>query len=164
MTKLRWLQVVGLAGLLAAHTGCGRSSPRAPGPKPSILTQLLVQGPSGIIVEDGLGRRDTLSDASSGRDHIPWAYAGQALDQQLDRATSEFVNDPSRNRFDRSRKVASLSMIFKWFAEDFEARSGSVLRFIADHVQDPSLKQELLAGDYTVQFLDYDWHLNGPSP
>lgn len=94
----------------------------------------------------------------------PWAYEGQALDQQLDRATSEFVNDPSRNRFDRSRKVASLSMIFKWFAEDFEARSGSVLRFIADHVQDPSLKQELLAGDYTVQFLDYDWHLNGPSP
>ena len=26
------------------------------------------------------------------------------------------------------------------------------------------VKQDLLAGDYTVEFLDYDWHLNGPSP
>ena len=93
-----------------------------------------------------------------------WAYEGQPLDEQLNRVTSEFVNDPLRNRFDRSRKVASLSMIFKWFAKDFEARSGSILAYVGEHVQDPSLRQDLLAGDYTVEFLDYDWHLNGPSP
>jgi hypothetical protein len=84
--------------------------------------------------------------------------------QQLDRVTREFVNDPLRNRFDRSRKVASLSMIFKWFAKDFEARSGAILSFVAGYVQDPSLKQDLLAGDYTVEFLEYDWSLNGLPP
>ncbi len=93
-----------------------------------------------------------------------WAFEGQHLDEQLNRVTEEFVNDPLRNRFDRSRKVASLSMIFKWFAKDFEARSGSILGYVGEYVQDPSLKQALLAGDYTVEFLDYDWHLNGPPP
>ena len=93
-----------------------------------------------------------------------WAYEGQPLDEQLNRVTSEFVNDPLRNRFDRSRKVASLSMIFKWFAKDFEARSGAILSFVAGYVQDPSLKQDLLAGDYTVEFLEYDWSLNGLPP
>jgi hypothetical protein len=93
-----------------------------------------------------------------------WAYEGQQLDHQLHRVTSEFVNDPSRNRFDRSKKVASLSMIFKWFGEDFAARSGSVLNFVREYVQDASLKRDLLAADYTVEFLEYDWSLNGPSP
>jgi hypothetical protein len=92
---------------------------------------------------------------------VRWA---SDLDEQLNRVAIQFVNDPSRNRFDRSRKVASLSMIFKWFARDFEARSGSILGFVGEYVQDPSLKQDLLAGDYTVEFLDYDWQLNGLPP
>ncbi len=94
----------------------------------------------------------------------PWAYEGRQLDQQLNQVTSEFINDPSRNRFDRSKKVAYLSMIFKWFAKDFEVRSGSVLNFVRDYVQDPSLKQDLSAADYAVEFLDYDWSLNGVRP
>ncbi len=94
----------------------------------------------------------------------PWAYEGLHLEQQLEQVTREFINDPSRNRFDPSSKVASLSMIFKWFEKDFEARAGSVLNFVRDYVLDTSLKQDLSAADYTVEFLDYDWSLNGPPP
>ncbi len=94
----------------------------------------------------------------------PWVYQGPHLDSQLDQVTREFINDPSRNRFDQSRRTAALSMIFQWFAKDFEARSGSVLKFIAAYVQDPSLKQDLSMGDYRVEFLEYDWSLNGPAP
>lgn len=94
----------------------------------------------------------------------PWAYQGHELDRQLNRVTSEFINDPSRNRFDRSKKVAYLSMIFKWFAADFKARSGSVLGFVKQYVNDVALKEDLLAADYRVEFLDYDWNLNGPPP
>lgn len=94
----------------------------------------------------------------------PWAYEGSFLESQLERVTKEFINDPSRNRFDQSRRTAVLSMIFQWFAKDFDAHSGSVLKFIAAYVQDPSLKQDLLSGDYSVEFLEYDWSLNGPSP
>lgn len=94
----------------------------------------------------------------------PWVYQGPHLDSQLDQVTREFINDPSRNRFDSSRKVASLSMIFKWFAKDFEADSGSMLNFITAYVQDPSLKHDLSVADYRVEFLEYDWSLNGPAP
>ncbi len=94
----------------------------------------------------------------------PWAFEGLHLEQQLDQVTREFINDPSRNRFDPSRKVASLSMIFKWFAKDFEAGAGSVLNFVRAYVQDPSLKEDLSVADYRVEFLDYDWSLNGPPP
>jgi hypothetical protein len=93
-----------------------------------------------------------------------WAYQGHELNQQLNWVTSEFINDPSRNRFDRTKKVAYLSMIFKWFANDFEGQSGSVLRFVGQYVRDASLQQDLRATDYRVEFLDYDWTLNGPPP
>jgi hypothetical protein len=93
-----------------------------------------------------------------------WAYEGLHLDQQLNRVTSEFINDPSRNRFDRSKKVAYLSMIFKWFEKDFITHSGSVIEFVRHYVRNAALQQELQAQQYEVEFLDYDWILNGPPP
>jgi hypothetical protein len=94
----------------------------------------------------------------------PWAYEGPRLDHQLDRVTRDFINDPSRNRFDRAKKVASLSMIFKWFEKDFITHSGSVVGFVRQYVQDAALKQDLQTQRYDVEFLDYDWSLNGPPP
>lgn len=94
----------------------------------------------------------------------PWAYEGHQLDRQLDRVTRDFINDPSRNRFDRAKKVASLSMIFKWFEKDFITHSGSVVGFVRHYVQDAALKQDLQTQRYEVEFLDYDWNLNGPPP
>jgi len=94
----------------------------------------------------------------------PWAYEGHQLDRQLDRVTRDFINDPSRNRFDRAKKTASLSMIFKWFEQDFVAHSGSVIEFVRRYIQDPALMQELQTQPYEVEFLDYDWSLNGPPP
>ena len=43
----------------------------------------------------------------------PWAYQPDQLDRQLDRVARAFINDPTRNRFDKKQKVASLSMIFQ---------------------------------------------------
>jgi len=48
-----------------------------------------------------------------------WAYQPDQLDHQLDHAARGFINDPTRNRFDRKHKVASLSMIFQWFEKGF---------------------------------------------
>lgn len=92
------------------------------------------------------------------------AYTADRLEQQLEESARVFINDPTRNLFDRKRKVAYLSMIFQWFEEDFAARSGSVLRYIANYVSDPALSQALANGGYTVKYLDYDWRLNGAPP
>lgn len=93
-----------------------------------------------------------------------WAYRGDRLEQQLDQVTRAFVNDPSRNRFDRGRRIAYLSKIFDWFGDDFAAQAGSVQRFVARHIDDPELAREVVTVPYAVEFLEYDWSLNGVSP
>jgi hypothetical protein len=94
----------------------------------------------------------------------PWSYEPDQLTVQLDRAAREFINDPARNRFDRKNKVASLSMIFKWFEEDFTKAAGSVVSYITRYVNDPELVQDLMQSDYRIEYLEYDWSLNGLPP
>jgi hypothetical protein len=93
-----------------------------------------------------------------------WAYQPDQLDQQLDRVARAFINDPTRNRFDRKQKVASLSMIFQWFEKDFADAAGSVSAYIARYVDDPELAKELAQPGYRIEFLEYDWSLNGIPP
>jgi hypothetical protein len=94
----------------------------------------------------------------------PWAYQLDQLDRQLDHAARAFINDPLRNRFDRTQKVAFLSMIFKWFESDFAGAAGSVLAYIARYVDDPELAKELMQPGYRIEYLEYDWNLNGIPP
>lgn len=94
----------------------------------------------------------------------PWAYEPDQLERQLDRVARDFINDPTRNRFDRMRKVASLSMIFKWFDDDFSKAAGSVSAYIARYIGDPELAQDLISSEYRIEYLDYDWTLNGIPP
>ncbi|MDA2910764.1 DUF547 domain-containing protein [Nitrospiraceae bacterium AH_259_D15_M11_P09] len=93
-----------------------------------------------------------------------WAYSADKLDQQLEQSAKAFINDPTRNRFDRQRKIAHLAKIFDWFQEDFVAHSGSLINYVRQYVMDPDLARELAATPYEVQFLEYDWRLNGPPP
>jgi len=93
-----------------------------------------------------------------------WPYEPNQRNVQLDRVARDFINDPTRNRFDRANKVASLSMIFKWFDDDFSRAAGSVLAYIARYVSDPELVQDLMRSDYRIKYLDYDWSLNGIPP
>mgnify|MGYP001264470643 CR=1 FL=1 len=93
----------------------------------------------------------------------PWIYEPNQLDIQLDRVARAFINDPTLNRFDSINKVASLSMIFKWFDDDFSEAAGSVLTYVARYVNDPELVQDLMQSDYRIEYLEYDWNLNGIS-
>ena len=95
---------------------------------------------------------------------ISEAYTAEKLDQQLETNAREFINDERKNRFDRQAKVAHLSKIFDWFDKDFEKHSGSVLRYVAQYVDDPELAAALERGDYRVKHLPYDWSLNGTPP
>lgn len=84
-------------------------------------------------------------------------FNGRDLDQQLDRVTRSFINDPTRYRMDGD--VLYVSRIFKWFAEDFDDDPIGFFRKYADG----DLQTELQARsqDLRVKFLDYDWSLNG---
>jgi hypothetical protein len=83
------------------------------------------------------------------------------LDEQLDERARLFINDRTQNRFDREQRVAYLSKIFEWFEQDFAGHSGSLLQYVAQYVADPELARDLVAQPYRVEFLGYDWNLNG---
>lgn len=93
-----------------------------------------------------------------------WAFTPYQLDQQLNDSARRFINDPTRNFFDRDRKIAYLSKIFTWFEEDFMGHSGSVSKYISQFVNNPALARELQNETYTIKYLEYDWNLNGTPP
>lgn len=91
----------------------------------------------------------------------PWAYDPDKLDGQLDQAARMFINDPSRNRFDREKRVARLSMIFNWFVQDFIAEAGSLIYYVKQFLEDQELVTDLELRPYRIEYLEYDWSLNG---
>ncbi len=91
------------------------------------------------------------------------AYRASDLDAQLERAAREFARDPAKNRYDASSQELQLSSIFKWFREDFETASGSLPAFFVRFTE-PALAKTLGDGKVKVEFLEYDWTLNGRTP
>lgn len=91
------------------------------------------------------------------------AYTAAKLDAQLDEQARQFVNDAFRNRYDKAARTAHLSEIFKWFDEDFRG-AGSVQKYIAKYVADPEVAKALAQDGYRVEWIDYDWNLNGTPP
>ena len=91
-------------------------------------------------------------------------YQAENLDTRLNQATKDFINDPTRNRFDHELKIAYLSKIFDWFEKDFSNHSGSVQKYVAQYINDPKIAETLLNEEYKVQYLKYNWSLNGTAP
>jgi hypothetical protein len=92
------------------------------------------------------------------------AYRPEALDAQLEQAALDFLNDAERNRFDAGAREAWLSRIFEWYALDFVGAAGSIAAYVAPFVRDPEVAGGLAGGGYRVQYLEWDWSLNGPRP
>jgi len=84
------------------------------------------------------------------------AWRGQALDEQLDRATRFALHRPRWLRIDGD--TVFLTKIFDWYEKDFERDAGSVRAFLARY------RDDLPPGDYSIEIMDYDWDLNAAGP
>ncbi len=84
-------------------------------------------------------------------------YRGAVLDRQLNEAARRFINDPRANFLED--RTLHVSKIFDWYGEDF---GGDVVGFFL-RFADQELKERIeAAGDrLRVEYLDYDWSLNG---
>ena len=79
------------------------------------------------------------------------AFTAKNLEQQLDEATLEFLNDTSKNKI--SKESLEISKIFRWFSKDFK-NDGGVIDFIRKYSKiDVSAKAK-------INYLDYNWGLN----
>jgi hypothetical protein len=98
-------------------------------------------------------------------------YAAERLDEQLDDQVRRWLASPLGLQIDREKATVKISAIFQWFAPDWKrseknlvtipnhAKTSPVLNFIGRYVN-PEDSAYLLAGDYKLSYLDYDWSLN----
>ena len=86
-------------------------------------------------------------------------FVASRLNAQLDEAARAFAQDVSRNEL--SASPPRLSMLFKWYAEDFKS-SGGALTWLAQH-SSPERAALLKRSQLEPQFLSYDWSLNSAS-
>jgi hypothetical protein len=95
------------------------------------------------------------------------AYTAERLDTQLEDGMHRFLSDRSRTRFDTASGTLRVSKIFDWYGNDFEqghygfTSLKATFAKYADRLADgPEARLRVLAGDYRIDFLDYDWRLN----
>ena len=85
-------------------------------------------------------------------------YSGDSLDSQLDDATKGFLEGNTKvNTTDNS---ISLSMLFKWYKEDFGGSDDGIVRWIKEH---SPMKLSQSIGALTAPVLKYpqdNWDLN----
>ena len=99
----------------------------------------------------------------------PELPTGDELQRLLETAAAEFVNDVANVRVDHDRRTVVLSTIFKWYKSDFVnhmvARGRPAKRGLLDYLEtvasEPLLSDLRKADDYSIEFRDYDWGLNG---
>ena len=89
------------------------------------------------------------------------AYNLQQLDQQLQAAAMDFINDQARNQFDATTGRAELSSIFKWFEEDFVEAAGSLQSYLAPMIENEKVADLLEQEAFKISYSNYDWSLNG---
>lgn len=84
-------------------------------------------------------------------------YRGAVLDRQFNEAARRFINDP-RSNFLKDRTL-HVSNIFDWYGEDF---GGDVVGFFLIFADQEWKERIEAAGDrLRVEYLNYDWSLNG---
>jgi hypothetical protein len=95
----------------------------------------------------------------------PEAFTAGKLEAQLEDGMLRFMGDRTRNRVADGK--VQVSMIFKWFKEDFEkgqkgfARVEDVFaRYAAQLTDKPDEQAALKAKTLPVDHLEYDWSLN----
>ena len=87
------------------------------------------------------------------------AFFPDTLEERLENATFNFIDNPEKVRLDRENRVLYLSKIFAWYEEDFGGTQDGIVDFIADYlfeIDAEFLKQE----EVRIQYLDYDWTPN----
>lgn len=82
-----------------------------------------------------------------------FAYTGDKLDEQLDRAARDFLNDPEKNEIAAGK--VNLSKILNWYWGDFKDQYDSRIELVNQYVDEIVVNPEA-----EVDFLEYDWGLN----
>lgn len=87
------------------------------------------------------------------------AFTPARVQAQLEAESRRFCSEPRNVSYDAATRTAKLSMIFKWYQDDFGGSAGAVIAFINKYRP----ADQLLAADARLAYVDYDWRLNDRS-
>lgn len=105
-----------------------------------------------------------LARASSGGSRLRQEpYTGGRLSLQLDDQVLSFMIEAENVRWDPLKRKLLLSPLFRWFEKDFEA-TGGFLSFVYRHWPEGKEPRMPAGKDISVEWLNYDWHLNDWRP
>ena len=99
----------------------------------------------------------------------PHVYSPELLNEQLDAAASEFASNAPHVEVSIGEEVVRLSSIYDWFSGDFVGHAEAaqlgddVLSWIIGYASEDARRQleHALGSDFAVEFVEYDWTLNG---
>ncbi len=101
-----------------------------------------------------------LNCASGGCPQLPAeAFTPENVDAQLDRETRKFVREARNVSVDHGKRVITLSMIFKWYEDDFTNDACEKMNRLA-WINLYLGENEQIPTDYELEFREYDWRLN----
>jgi len=103
------------------------------------------------------------------------AYVAERLDAQLEEQAVRFLSDRSRNRYNTETGRLEVSKIFDWFKEDWTSgyrglagkappigsREQYFARYAALLADRPEHRKLIDDRKAPLQFLEYNWRLNG---
>ncbi len=92
----------------------------------------------------------------------PYAMTGSDLQRDLEKITTQVVNDERYVKLDPKTKKLRLTHIMSWYKKDFVDKYGSLESFLLRYLAEPR-KSQLKQGGYTIEFMEYDWRLNDAS-
>ncbi len=81
------------------------------------------------------------------------AFIEKNLETQLQEAKVGFLQNPSKNSYDKTKNLLKLSQIFNWFKDDFTKKS-TLIEFLQDGFKDK------IRADALIEYNDYSWKLN----
>lgn len=87
-----------------------------------------------------------------------FAFYPDRLEQMLEAATYDFINNPQKTKVHKSNKSVQFSQIMQWFEGDFKWEASSLLEYANTYRLTP------IPNNYQVDFYEYDWSLNAMSP
>lgn len=83
-----------------------------------------------------------------------FAFMPSKLDAQLTARTKKAVNNKYFIRVDNEKKSVKFSQIFEWYAEDFVAEAGDILKYINKY------RTTAIPASYSTGYYTYNWALN----
>ncbi len=86
-------------------------------------------------------------------------WTRETLEHDLDEEAARFVRDPRRNEILPGSPDVRLSMIFRWYADEFGDDEATVRKYVARHAAER--ERRFLEDDKpALDYLPYDWTLN----